>query len=324
MWLVLFLLLSLSSCGDPSKGEEKLAEAVHAKPQEYTEKSVFYGVVQALKSSPLLVRADGFLIWTTQPGDKILKSSIIARIDNPETQKVYELALNAEAITQQQHKRSLLLEKSNATSRQQIQEREHAWVSSQQELAKAETEQKKSLFIAPFDGVMGPHLIHEGTHVKTGEIIGYIFNPTDIVVEVQIPATFKDTLRDGITVIINKKRYTLPRISKILNPTTHMMIAHIPIQDPTLLVGEVIDAEIHLKQWKNVIVLPLNTIKFEREGASVLVLRKGILEKREVMLGAKDAKQAVVTKGIEAGEIVCLDPHHFYEGEKVIPSYAEL
>ncbi len=324
MWFLLLLFLSLSGCDNSTKNKGKLAQAICVQPQKYTEKSIFYGAVQALKNTPLVVQADGVLIWTTQPGNKITKSSIIAKIDNPQTQKVYELAVNAEAITNQQYKRSVSLAKSSATSQQQLQERENAWIISQQDLAKAETDQKKSLFIAAFDGIMGPQLIHEGTHVKTGEIVGYFFNPSDIVVEVQIPADFKESLKENGTVIINNKTYTLPNVPRILNPATHMLTVHIPIQDSTLLIGEVTDVEIHLKEWTDIIVLPLGAIKFEDESTSVLVLQKGILEKRDVTLGIKDAKQAVITKGIEPGEIICLDPHHFYEGEKIIPSYAEL
>lgn len=324
MWFLLFLFLSFSGCDNTIKDKGKLGQVICVHPQKYTEKSIFYGSVQALKSSPLVVQTDGVLIWTTHPGTEAIKSSIIAKIDNPQTQKVYELAVNAEAIANQQYKRSLSLSKSSAISQQQLQEREQAWIASQQDLAKADAEQKKSLFIAPFDGIMGPKLIHEGTHVKSGEIIGYFFNPCDIVVEVQVPADFKDHLKENGAVVINNKTYVLARVPKMLNPATHMLVVHIPVHDPTLLIGEVTDVEFHLKEWTDIILLPLGSIKFEDENTSVLVLKKGVLEKRDVTLGVKDAKHAVITKGIEPGEIICLDPHHFYEGEKITPSYARL
>ena len=42
------------------------------------------------------------------------------------------------------------------------------------------------------------------------------------------------------------------------------------------------------------IALPLGSIKFEDGETSVLVSNKGKLEKREITLGTKDAKQTVV------------------------------
>lgn len=326
MWFLLPLIvfLSLNGCNQTPKEQGKLAQAVCIQPQTYIEKSIFYGTVQALKSSPLTVQTDGILDWLTQPGDEILKDSVIAKIDNPSVEKAYELAANAEAIAKQQYNRSSSLAKSNTTSQQQLQEREQSWITAQQNLTKAEQERKKAQFIAPFDGIVGPQLIHEGTHVKAGDIVGHFFNPSDIVVEVQIPVSFKESLHKNQTAIINGERYFLPHVPKMLNPATNMMVIHIPIQRSTLLIGEVIDVEIHLKEWDQVIVLPLGSIKFEDETSSVLVSNKGQLEKRTVTIGIKDAKQAVILKGLQAGETVCLDPHHLYEGDNIIPKYPEL
>jgi membrane fusion protein, multidrug efflux system len=322
--LSLFIFLSLSGCDKKPEEKEKLAQAICAQAQIYTEKTTFYGIVQALKSSPLVVQTDGILDWLEGSGDKILKSTTIAKIDNPQIEKTYKLAINAETIAKQQYNRSSSLAKSNTASQQQLQEREQAWITAQQSLAKAETDQKKALFIAPFDGIIGPQLIHEGTHVKTGEVIGHFFDPSNVVIEVQIPASFKDSLNERPTAIIKGKKYTLPHIPKMLNPTTHMMVVHIPIQCSTVLIGEVIDVEIHFKEWNQVIVLPLGSIKFEEGSASILISNKGKLEKRVVTLGPKDAKQAVVLNGIKVGETICLDPHHYYEGDCIIPKYPEL
>lgn len=180
------------------------------------------------------------------------------------------------------------------------------------------------MFIAPFDGILGPHLIHEGTHVKAGEVIGHFFNPSNVVVEVQIPVMFKESLKANQIAIIGEKHYPLPHVPKMLNPHSNMMVIHIPIQQSPFLIGEVIDVEIHLKEWNQAIVLPLGSVKFEDERASVLVLNSGKLEKRDITIGVKDATQVVVVKGIQPGETICSDPHHYYEGERIIPKYPEL
>ncbi len=325
MWfLFLFVFLFLAGCDKTPEEKGKLAQAIYVQPQKYVEKSVFYGTVQARQSSPLVVQSDGVLDWLTKSGDAVLTSQTIAKIDNPEIEKAHELATNAEAIAKQQYNRSVSLTKSKTASHQQMQEREQAWITAQQNLAKAETDRKKAQFIAQFDGIIGPHLIHEGTHVKTGDVIGHFFNPSDSVVEVQIPVSFKDVLKANQIAIIEGERYTLPHVPKMLNPVTHMMVVHIPIQHSALLIGEVVDVEIHLKEWDQVIVLPLGSIKFDDEGASVLVSNKGKLEKREVTLGIKDAKQAVILRGIQADETICLDPYHHFEGESITPQYPEL
>jgi RND family efflux transporter MFP subunit len=270
------------------------------------------------------VQTDGVIDWLTKPGDEVLAPKAIAKIDNPEIEKTHELATSAEAIAKQQYNRSAALAKSNTTSHQQLQEREQAWITAQQNLAKAETDRKKALFIAPFDGIVGPQLIHEGTHVKTGDVIGHFFNPSDLVVEVQIPVSFKESLKENQTAMVEGKPYSLPHVPKMLNPTTHMMVIHIPIKHSTLLVGEIVDVEIYLNESNQVIALPLGSIKFEDGETSVLVSNKGKLEKREITLGTKDAKQTVVLNGIQAGDTVCLDPHHHFEGESITPQYPEL
>jgi membrane fusion protein (multidrug efflux system) len=326
MWfLSLFtVFLILSGCSKPPEDKGKLAQAIYTAPQTYVEKSVFYGMVQARQSSPLVVQAEGVLDWLTQPGDSISKSTVLAKINNPEIEKAHELALNAEAIARQQYDRSSSLAKSNAASQQQRQEREQVWITAQQNLAKAEIDLKKTQFIAPFDGIVGPQLIHEGTHVKAGEVIGHFFNPANVVVEVQIPVMFKQSLKENQPVIIGGKQYPLPHVPKMLNPQSNMMVIHIPIEASPFLIGEIVDVVVHLKEWTQVIVLPLGSVKFEDEGASVLVLNAGKLEKRDITIGVKDATQVVVLKGIQAGETICSDPHHYYEGDRIIPKYPEL
>ncbi|MEI6628194.1 MAG: efflux RND transporter periplasmic adaptor subunit, partial [Alphaproteobacteria bacterium] len=279
---------------------------------------------QAKQSSPLVAQTDGVLDWQAKPGDELNKSAIIASIENPEMAKSSDLASTAEAIAKQQHNRSLTLAKTNATSKQQQQEREQAWITAQQSLAKAKQEHKKTKFFAPFNGIVGPNLVHEGTHVKAGDVIGHFFDPNDLIVEVQIPVSFKNSLKPQQTVIIENGKYTLPHVPKMLNPDTHMMIIHIPIQNSTSLIGEVIDVEIHLKEWNNAVVIPLASVKFEDNAASVLIFKDGKLEKREVTLGPKDAKNVVVVSGLAIAESLCLDPHHFYEGDAITPKYPEL
>ncbi len=325
MWLLfLFAFLFLAGCGKTPEEKGKLAQAIYVQTQKYVEKSVFYGTVQARQSSPLVVQTDGVLDWLTKSGEEVLASKAVAKINNPEIEKAHELATNAEAIAKQQYNRSAALAKSNTTSHQQLQEGEQAWITAQQNLAKAETDRKKALFIAHFDGIVGPQLIHEGTHVKTGDVIGHFFNPSDLVVEVQIPVSFKESLKENQTAMVEGKPYSLPHVPKMLNPTTHMMVIHIPIKHSTLIVGEIVDVEIHLNESQQVIALPLSSIKFEDDGAFVLVLNKGKLEKREITLGAKNAKQAVVLNGIQLGDTVCFDHHHHFEGESITPQYPEL
>ncbi len=324
-YLLLFYIgLYLTSCDKPPKEQPKLAQVIYLQPQKYIEKATFYGIIQARQSSPLIAQTDGVLDWQAKPGDELNKSDIIASIENPEIAKSSDLASTAEAIAKQQHSRSLTLANTNATSKQQLQEREQAWITTQQSLAKAKREHKKTKFFAPFNGVVGPNLVHEGTHVKAGDVIGHFFDPNDLIVEVQIPVGFKNSLKSQQTVIIENGKYTLPHVPKMLNPETHMMVIHIPIQSSTSLIGEVVDVEIHLKEWENAVVIPLAAVKFEDIVASVLVFKDGTLKKCELTIGPKDAKNVVVINGLAIGESLCLDPHHFYEGDAITPKYPEL
>ena len=152
MWfLFLFIFLFLAGCGKTPEEKGKLAQAIYVQPQKYVEKSVFYGTVQARQSSPLVVQTDGALDWLTQSGNEVLAAKAIAKIESPEIEKAHELATSAEAIAKQQYNRSLALARSNAASQQQLQEREQAWITAQQNLAKAEKEQGPSLDVTTQD-----------------------------------------------------------------------------------------------------------------------------------------------------------------------------
>ena len=79
-----------------------------------------------------------------------------------------------------------------------------------------------------------------------------------------------------------------------------------------------------MKEWENAVVIPLTAIKFEEDVASVLIFKDGKLEKRTITIGPKDAKNAVILSGLSANESLCLDPHHYYEGDEITPKYPEL
>lgn len=317
------IILCFTAC-EKTQSEKKLAQAVYIRPQKYIEKATFYGIVQARQSSPLTAKTDGVLDWQTKPGDELSKASLIASIENPEITKAFDLATAAESIATQQYNRSLTLAKTNATSKQQLQEREQELIKAQQELAKAALDHKKTQFLAPFDGIVGPNLIHEGTYIKTGDVIGHFFDPKDLIIEVQISVGFKNALKTGQVVVIENAEYSLPLVPKMLNPETNMMVIHIPIQNSNALIGEVIDVTIHLKEWENAVVIPLTSIKFEENIASILTIKDSKLEKKTITIGPKDAKNTVVLSGLSIGETLCLDPHHFYEGDEVTPKYPEL
>lgn len=77
MWFLNFIIifLFLSGCNNPPEDKGKLAQAIYITPQTYVEKAVFYGIVQARQSSPLVVQTEGVLDWLAQPGDELLKST---------------------------------------------------------------------------------------------------------------------------------------------------------------------------------------------------------------------------------------------------------
>ena len=73
--------------------------------------------------------------------------------------------------------------------------------------------------------------------VQEGEVIVNFYDPSNIVVEFEVPLSTLKSVQDGSPVFVNEQRYPLTHIQKMLDDETRMAPAYIKIQCPDCIIG---------------------------------------------------------------------------------------
>ena len=203
------------------------------------------------------------------------------------------------------------------------------------ELASAELQLTRTEVKAPFTGRVRSKSSDLGQFVSPGRTLGRIFS-TDII-EVRLPLTDNDLSKLDIPIaFVAKNRASAPDVklsaiiagerqywdAKIMrtdsayDPQTRALFAIAEVLDPygkgasengmPLPPGLFVDAELAGKKYENILIIPRDGL---RPGNEVYVVNdKGKAQIRTVTVLDTNPKDAYLTSGVEAGELVVLSP----------------
>jgi membrane fusion protein (multidrug efflux system) len=187
---------------------------------DITQTARLIGTIKAKRSTVLAAKSTGTLDYLVQAGQKVSKGSLIARLENSELENVYTILKDAVKIAKDRYHRLLTLEKSNAASKHAVEERKNQWIEPEKALSDAKIELDKTHFTAPFEGIVGAYKILEGSQVQEGDPIVTFYDPSEVIVEFDIPAPLLSQIEDGKIAIINKKQYRISHVQKMIDPDT--------------------------------------------------------------------------------------------------------
>jgi len=113
------------------------------------------------------------------------------------------------------------------------------------------------------------------------------------------------------------------RFADALNDETRTMHTEIDVKnaDGALKEGMYAEAKVILKQHKDVLTVPIQSLERNSSGASVLIIdAQGRVEKRQVKLGVESSDRVEVVAGLSDNDRVIVgNRSEFREGEKVQP-----
>lgn len=295
----LYFILNSSQNAEPIL---KVVEVITAKPQNIEQTVRLIGTIRAKYSTMLTAKVTGVLEILKQSGETVTKDTLIAHIRNPDIEKRYEFALSSVHIAKEQYERAITLMKKGATSKQAVEEKQSAFLEAEKNLATAKIELDKIKFYAPFNGTIGIYKERDGTEIKSGTVLLSFYDPTLLIVEVDIPAPLLASVNIGQKVVIDGKRYRLTQIQKMLDEATHMAPAVIDIAGVGHIIGAPIDVELTVCEKNNVIVLPDETVFLEQGKPHVYVIKDSKTVLTPVKLGLRAREKVEITKGVKSGD----------------------
>jgi membrane fusion protein (multidrug efflux system) len=262
------------------------------------------GTIKAKRTSILIAKTAGTLDHVVEAGQHAPKETLIAKLENTDLEQAHKLAANAENIAKAQYDRAVLLAKSSHASQQTVEEKRSLWIKAQEALATANIKLDETRFVAPFDGIVGAFKIREGTQVQPGNQIVAFYDPSELIIEFDIPAPFLDNVTSGQKVIVNKQTLTLTHVQKMIDPDTHMSPAFLDFSCPTCVIGTNVDLDLVTVERQKVLTIPFEAV-FLRGGKDfVYVARENKASLAPVTLGIREKEHVEVVEGLSEGDLV--------------------
>lgn len=188
---------------------------------------------------------------------------------------------------------------------------------------------------APFDGVTGSLLVHEGNVVKAPDDTLLTINqihpiyvqfgvPEQYLPEIRqemrahplkVSATFNNmnvpsTLRSGTATEDGPPQGELTFVDNSVDPTTGMiqLKATFPNEDSALWPGQFVTLTLTLSELTNVVVVPSQAVQTGQTGQFIYVVKSDqTVEERPVTIGITYDGETVIANGLNAGETVVID-----------------
>jgi RND family efflux transporter MFP subunit len=162
-----------------------------------------------------------------------------------------------------------------------------------------------------------------------GEPLFRIAADGEIEVEVEVPGIHVPLLAPGQSarIALEDGRELSGRIRLVsveIDPITQMGRARISVDDdPSLLAGRFVGATIDARRSCGVAV-PRSAISSRAGGTSVLIVRAGVVETRNVRLGLRSDQDAEIQEGLVEGDVVVANAGtSLRDGDKVKPVFRE-
>ncbi|QBR83050.1 efflux RND transporter periplasmic adaptor subunit [Legionella israelensis] len=280
----------------------KLVEVEKVKQQDLQQTVNLLGTIKPKHVTTLLAKGNGMLDTLIPTGQKVKKGTLIAEMKNPELENSVQLSQNAEALARVQYERLNTLISKGYVSAKEAEEKKQIWIEAQKELSKAKIELDNLRFYAPFNGIIGAYKKREGTQINNGEAVVTLYDPSSLVVDVDIPCSNLRTVNAGQAVKILGKTYALNHFQKMLDEETHMCPADIDFQCENCLMGSTIPIELVVAEKKNTIVVPFQALFLKNGQPFVYLVKKGKIVLVAVKTGLQQKDKIEILTGLKPGQ----------------------
>lgn len=287
------------------------------------------GHIDAIQQVDLSFNSDGHLKDKYfKNGDRVLKGEIIAKLDD--AQDLADLkALQAKlSVAEQDARRAAILVKSQAVSKEYVEQKNAALVEAQAEVEKQEIAVDHKKILAPFTGVLGSYKYDAGAYMSSGKDLVQLTQEAPLKVAYSIPANNKPLVETGNEVTLTTSAYPKDQFSGIVNfisPTINSstgtldLQANIPNKDYLLSPGMFVSVVQVIRKTHPILTLPETAIQTNQGGNFVWgVQENNTVKQISVKVGHIEMGWAQLTEGVKKDEkIVVIGGDKLADGDKI-------
>lgn len=264
------------------------------------------GTIKAKKSTIFTAKMIGTVEKILDPGQSAEKGELIAKLENTDLEYSAQLSEDSAKIAKEQYDRTMVHSSSNLISKNKLDEIKAQWLTAQKILASAKLELDKTKFIAPFAGIVGTYKVRNGSQVTQGEQIVSFFDPKEIIIEFDIPATVLNQINNGQPVIIDNKTFKIEHIQKMIDPNTNMSPAIVDYPCENCFIGENIDVNLVIAEKNNILVVPTSAVFLKNGTSSVYIVEDNKAILKPVTTGIQEQEQIEIIDGVKEHDLVII------------------
>jgi membrane fusion protein, multidrug efflux system len=349
---VVGISMRLSESRALAKETEEIAvptvDVVHPSSEPPQSELELPSTLQAYIEAPIYARTTGYLRrWYKDIGSKVSKGELLADIETPEVDQELQQARAARdqasaqlKLAQSSAKRWENLQKMDAVSQQETDERSSSYIQGEANLNAAEAnvrrlEQLESFkhIYAPFSGVITTRNTDVGSLVNAGnggptQQLFVIAQIDPIRIYVSVPEVDSPSIHKGVKVDIEVpaligKHFTgsVVRTAEAIDPATRTLNTEIDVPNPKgqLLPGSYAQVHLALNQQVQRLTLPSNALLFRAEGPRAAVVGAGSkVELRPIAIGRDFGNTVEIISGLEPADAVVVSPSDSLENGQVV------
>lgn len=338
--VILLVAVVLSSCGDSDDaaaatatqpvtvGPENLV-AVTAQP--LTSGPAFSGTLRHEREASVRAQMAGSVLQTyVDQGQSVATGTVLARIEAGGNDDSYLSARSAVTAAQSSlaianrelerarrlHEAGAIAERELEMARASVTNSRAMLADARARLASAGKQLGNATVRAPFAGVIGQKSVSAGDVVQPGTLLYTVVDPGSMRLEAAIPVEQVSDVRVGLPVKFTVSGYggreflgRVTRVSPVVDPVTRQVriVASIPNAGRALVGGLQATGRLSTST-RNGLVAPDAAIDERGAAPTVLRVKRGIVERVSVALGARDEAGELVeiTAGVVAGDTLLL------------------
>ncbi len=265
------------------------------------------GTIKAKKSTIFTAKDTGIVEKIIDSGQKANKGDLVVKLENADLERSYQLSEDAAKVAREQYERHIIAANSNIISKKELDKVKEQWITAQKNLTDTKLKLDQTKFIAPFAGIVGMYKIREGTQVAQGEQIVAFFDPNELVVEFDIPATVLNQIHDGQSVIIGNKHLHINHIQKMVDPDTNMSPAVVDYHYENCFMGENIDVDLIIAEKDNTLIVPTSAVFLKNGIPAVYVVEDNKAILKPITTGLQEKQQIEITEGIKENDLIIIN-----------------
>jgi RND family efflux transporter MFP subunit len=324
------LLVSSAALAQQPGPPPAAVETAPVEKRELAPRVTVTGQVRSRASADLAVAVAGTLAWVAEPGTRVGKNGVVARLDTDELQlqKIeQEARVKRGSISQAQLAREAdrLKALGTAVSRIQLDQAESArdLAAADLEIARATLKQieerlSRAELRTPFPGVVAERLKRAGEEVNRGEPVARLLDPETLEIRLFLPLRHVRAIKQGdrVKVKVDGKE-TMARVRAIVpagDPRSQSfeVLVDLPAaRDVRLSAGSVVQVELPLGEPQALLAVPRDALIIRADGLAVyrvgadnkaqrLAVKTGVADGAWVAIeGELAANDTVVVRGGE-------------------------